>query len=72
MKKVGLKRNTIDKYYTKIAVAKQCVDIVTQNINILENDIIIEPSAGNGSFIKAIKEIKCDNNFYDIIKIIIS
>ena len=52
----GLKRNTIDKYYTKPEIASQCVELVKEHINILKDDLIIEPSAGNGSFIKNIKK----------------
>ena len=34
--------------------------------NISSNDLIIEPSAGNGSFIKCIKEISNNYKFYDL------
>ena len=37
----GLKRNTIDKYYTKIEIAAECVELVKQYINILKDDLII-------------------------------
>ena len=46
--KKGLKRNTIDKYYTKPSVVNQCIKLVKKYINISNNDLIIEPSAGNG------------------------
>lgn len=39
----GLKRNTIDKFYTKPNVVKECVQIIKNNINILGDDLIIEP-----------------------------
>lgn len=64
--KKGLKRNTIDKFYTKINVAELCIELVKQYINILPNDLIIEPSAGNGSFIKCIKNISNNYIFYDL------
>jgi predicted RNA methylase len=64
--KKGLNRNTIDKYYTKNIIVDQCIELLKQNINILENDLIIEPSAGNGSFIKKIKELSNNCVFYDI------
>ena len=41
--KKGLKRNTIDKFYTKPNVVKECVQIIKNNINILGDDLIIEP-----------------------------
>lgn len=62
----GLSRNTVDKYYTKTSVAKQCVDAVKLHIKIADNDLIIEPSAGNGSFIKFIKQLTDNCKFYDI------
>ena len=44
----GLRRNTIDKYYTKDVVVDVCLNLVKQHIRINANDLIIEPSAGNG------------------------
>ena len=62
----GLKRNTIDKYYTKPSVVTQCIELVKIYINISENDLIIEPSAGNGSFIEDIKTLSTNYKFYDL------
>ena len=62
----GLKRNTIDKYYTKIEIAVECVELVKRYINILKDDLIIEPSAGNGSFIEPIKILFNNYKFYDL------
>lgn len=62
----GLKRNTIDKFYTKDIVVKKCIDSFKKNISLGENDIIIEPSAGNGAFIQEIKNITKNYFFYDI------
>jgi predicted RNA methylase len=62
----GLKRNTIDKFYTKDTIVTQCINIIKKNIIIENNDLIIEPSAGNGAFIKEIKELSCNFKFYDI------
>jgi len=64
--KKGLNRNTIDKYYTKPSVVKQCITLVKKYINISNNDLIIEPSAGNGSFIDGIKNISSNYKFYDL------
>ena len=47
----GLKRNTIDKYYTNDIAVDLCLNLVKKYIVIDNNDLIIEPSAGNGSFI---------------------
>jgi len=65
----GLNRDTIDKYYTKKEVVDKCLDLFKENIDISENTIIIEPSAGNGSFINSIKNYThniCDYKFYDL------
>ncbi len=70
MQDTGLKRNTIDKYYTKNSIVLDCINNFKNNVQLLANDIIIEPSAGNGAFINEIKNIS--NNlgitykFYDI------
>jgi predicted RNA methylase len=65
--KKGLKRNTIDKYYTKDIVVELCLNFVKKYVKINENDLIIEPSAGNGSFISGIKELTNHYIFYDIV-----
>jgi hypothetical protein len=67
MQNTGLKRDPIDKFYTNPSVATECIADITQHLHIdAEKDIIIEPSAGNGSFIAEIKKI-CNNTlFYDI------
>lgn len=62
----GLKRNTIDKYYTKSSVVKLCIKLIKKHINISNSDLIIEPSAGNGSFIKNIKRLSINYKFYDL------
>ena len=62
----GLKRNTSDKYYTNINIAKKCTELFKKYIKINKDDLIIEPSAGNGSFIPFIKKLSCKYIFYDI------
>ena len=62
----GLNRNTIDKYYTKPSIVEQCIELIKKYITITTNDLIIEPSAGNGSFIKNIKTLSDNCKFYDI------
>jgi hypothetical protein len=66
-KKTGLKRDTIDKFYTNPAAAKECLHHISEHIQIDPiQDLIIEPSAGNGSFIPEILQ-QCQNaQFYDI------
>lgn len=66
MQAKGLTRNVIDKYYTKPEVVLLCQQLVSEHLRIEKSDMIIEPSAGNGAFIKAIQKL-CDNwQFYDI------
>ena len=62
----GLTRNIIDKYYTKDAVVDLCLNFVTKYVQINSDDLIIEPSAGNGSFIKGIKLLTSNFKFYDL------
>jgi len=67
MNSYGLERNTIDKFYTKKHIVKYCIDLINKYIKInKKKDMIIEPSAGNGSFINLINKI-CDNRlFFDL------
>ena len=62
----GLKRNVIDKFYTKKEVAMYCINLFKEYVTPNNDDLIIEPSAGNGGFIDAIKSLKCNYEFYDL------
>jgi len=62
----GLKRNTIDKYYTKTQIAELCVRLVQEHIHISSDDVIVEPSAGNGAFIAGIRALTSNCKFYDV------
>lgn len=64
--KKGLNRNSIDKYYTKDIVVELCLNLVKTYIQINYNDLIIEPSAGNGAFIAGIKSLISNFKFYDL------
>jgi predicted RNA methylase len=46
----------VDQFYTKEPVAKQCIDKVSSRFN--DFDIILEPSAGRGSFLKRLPREK--------------
>lgn len=46
----GKKRDVTDKFYTKLDVAEKCINLFLKTININKKDVILEPSAGNGSF----------------------
>jgi len=47
-----------DKYYTNYKIIKYCCKKFKKNIKIYNNDLIIEPSAGNGAFLPCIKNYK--------------
>ena len=64
--KIGLTRNTIDKYYTKPTIVDKCINLAIEHLKIINEDFIIEPSAGNGSFINEIKKITSNYIFYDL------
>lgn len=53
----GLDRNTLDKFYTKPEIVEVCIKTIREHLKIKKSDIIIEPSAGNGSFSKPLKDI---------------
>jgi len=56
-----------DKYYTNSKIAEKCCDILRNAINInYKKDIVIEPSAGQGAFIRPIKRLCKNNLFLDI------
>lgn len=60
----GLKRNVLDKFYTKEEIVKDLMILHEKYIEIdKNNDLIIEPSAGNGKFISMIKQ-KCNNSIF--------
>ena len=50
MEKIGKNRVISDKFYTKQEVSSTCIKLFLKTIQISENDIILEPSAGTGSF----------------------
>jgi hypothetical protein len=57
-----------EPFYTKLEVSKKCCSIIKQFIDInFENDIIIEPSAGNGSFIPELLKMSLNCYFFDIL-----
>ena len=56
----------LNKYYTKDTVVSQCLNLAKQYIKPSKNDLIIEPSAGNGAFIEGIKELSNHYLFYDL------
>jgi len=62
----GLSRKTIDKYYTANKAVEKCMELINKHIEINNDDLCIEPSAGNGSFIECIKSSFANYKFYDL------
>ena len=62
----GLKRKTIDKFYTCKSAVEKCMALVREHLEINKDDVCIEPSAGNGSFIENIKTSFTNYRFYDL------
>lgn len=60
-KKQIIKKQQLDKFYTKPSIAKECYNILLPFVQ--DDDIIIEPSAGNGAFLQ---HIRCPKIAYDI------
>ena len=63
----GLTRNTIDKFYTSASVAGKCMELLKDHIVISDEDIVIEPSAGDGAFVSFIEALCPNSAFYDLI-----
>lgn len=55
-----------DKYYTNPDIANLCCDVFKKYVSIKPDDVIIEPSAGNGSFISPLKQLSENTIFLDI------
>lgn len=62
----GLNRDTTDKFYTIEYIANDCVEKISEVLLISKNELIIEPSAGNGSFIPFIKSLSDYYIFFDL------
>lgn len=62
----GLKRDTIDKFYTNINVVDTIFTHIDTILGINKDDLVIEPSAGNGAFINVINKLSNDTIFLDI------
>ena len=62
----GLKRNSIDKFYTKKETVDYIINLFKEYVKPNNDSIIIEPSAGNGAFIDAIKSLTSNYELYDL------
>jgi hypothetical protein len=66
MDKIGKKRVITDQFYTKQDVSSKCINLFLKRIKLSDNDIIIEPSAGDGSFSDYFRENEYNIDSYDI------
>ena len=57
---------TLNKFYTKAETIKICYNAIKKYLKVKKQDLVIEPSAGNGSFINIIKALTDNYIFYDI------
>jgi hypothetical protein len=64
MQDTGKHRNIIDKFYTKPEIAKYCIQEFQKYITVEEDDFVIEPSAGNGSFLDNLYSLNISKNIY--------
>lgn len=58
---------SLDKFYTKESVSKDLVDNINKIRSLSEYSAFVEPSAGNGSFVKALEQFKKDIIAIDIL-----
>ena len=65
--KTGKNRDLIDQFYTKREISSKCIDLLLNTVNINKiKSLIIEPSAGEGSFSDYFKDKKFNIDTYDI------
>ena len=56
----------VDQYYTKREISLECIKLLKKTVNINDDDLFIEPCAGDGSFSDYFKENKYNIDTYDI------
>ena len=66
MNKIGKKRDPNDQFYTDRNVSLKCIQLLFENLQIEKSDIIIEPSAGDGSFSDHFIDKEYNIESYDI------
>ncbi len=55
-----------DKFYIDDNTVKICIKLIEENLVIEDNDLLIDPCAGNGSFLSGIKSLSNNYRFYDL------
>jgi hypothetical protein len=59
-------RRSLDKFYTKDHVAIDCIQRMLDVIHPSPNDLIVEPSAGNGSFLNRLEQLDQKVDAFDL------
>jgi len=65
-KKIGKKRDPKDQFYTNPGISEYCIDVFQNTVDIDCNDVLLEPSAGSGSFSDTLLEQYYNVHAYDI------
>jgi hypothetical protein len=50
-----IRKQGLDKFYTNPGIAKHCLDVLGNHFGWDAWDLVVEPSAGNGSFYNQIQ-----------------
>jgi len=66
MKKTGKDRDIIDQFYTNRDISSKCIDVLVKTIDISNDDLLVEPSAGDGSFSDYFRGHEFPIDSYDI------
>jgi hypothetical protein len=53
-----IRKQGLDKFYTHLPIARECLDIVGNHFSWEDWDLVVEPSAGAGSFLNQIPTIR--------------
>lgn len=62
----GLERDTTDKFYTSPQAVNLCFQAFQEEVKVSPDDILLEPSAGNGAFIEPLSRFGVKCLFYDL------
>ena len=62
----GLSRGKSEKFYTSASVVKMCVDGVRSKIDVGCDDLVLEPSAGDGAFVSELQKLPGTSKFFDL------
>ena len=65
-KKVGKKRDIKDQFYTNVGISALCIEVFQSVVDVDFDDILLEPSAGSGSFSDTLLEQCYNVHAYDI------